>query len=241
MSSTGPRRPGAGGSDAQAGRARLQLRARATRLAILTAAAEHFARDGYHATSLERVLVDSGGTKGALYFHFASKEALARAVIAEMVRQWREQYEQVSARGLDPLSTLLALVDEVIAGLIDNPIARGGARLLGDLPVRGPDARGHYSTGEGHVSDLLTRAAQAGLLREGVDPTAVARQIVAIVTGHRQICDAMGDRQQLWQRVDEAWTLLLPSIATETWLAAWRASARPRPPRHGDISGPEGH
>ena len=241
MSSSGPRRPGAGGNEAYACRARLQPRARATRLAILTAAAEHFARNGYHATSLERVLADSGGTKGALYFHFASKEALARAVIAEMVQRWGDLYGQVGTRGLDPLSALLALVDEVVAGLIDNPIARGGARLLGDLPVREQDARRHYGMGESHVSDLLIQAAQAGLLRDGIDPSAVARQIVAIVVGHRQICDAMGDRQDLWQRVDEAWTLLLPSIATDTWLAAWRASVRPRAPRHGDISGPESH
>ena len=241
MSSTGRRRPGAGGSDAHAGRARLQPRARATRLAILTAAAEHFARNGYHATSLERVLADSGGTKGALYFHFVSKEALARAVITEMAQQWEDLHGQVSARGLDPLSALVALVDEVIAGLIDNPIVRGGARLIGDLPVREPDARGHYGVGESHVFDLLAQAVQAGLLRDGIDPAALARQIVAIVVGHRQICDAMGDRQNLWQRVDEAWMLLLPAIATDTWLAAWRASVRPRPPRHGDISGPESH
>src|SRR6185312_16825789 len=168
----------------------------------------------------------SGGTKGALYFHFASKEALARAVIDEMVQRWGDLHGQVRARGLDPLSELLALVDEVIAGLIDNPIVRGGARLFGDLPVREQDSRGHYGIGESHVSDLLTRAAQAGLLREGVDPTLVARQVVAIVIGHRQICDAIGDRQHLWQRVDEAWTLLLPSIATETWLVAWRSSTR---------------
>jgi hypothetical protein len=32
---------------------------------------------------------------------------------------------------------------------------------------------------------------------------------------------------------------LLPAIATEEWLAAWRVSTRPRPPRHGDISVPE--
>src|SRR5918911_2908417 len=119
MSSTGPRRPGAGGAGARADRVKPQPRARATRQAILTAAAEHFARNGYHATSLERVLADSGGTKGALYFHFASKEALARAVIAEMVQRWSDLRRQVGELGLDPLSALLALVDEVIAGLID--------------------------------------------------------------------------------------------------------------------------
>src|SRR5436305_4573287 len=108
MSSTGPQRPGAGDSNASAGRAALQPRAQATRQAILTAAAEHFARNGYHATSLDSVLADSGGTKGALYFHFASKDALARAVVAEMVQGWRDLRRQVS-NGLDPLSTLLVL------------------------------------------------------------------------------------------------------------------------------------
>src|ERR687894_3093834 len=169
MSSTAPRKPGAADNDASAGRAKLQPRAQATRLAILTAAAEHFARNGYYATSLDRVLADSGGTKGALYFHFASKEALARAVIAETVQRWAKLRAQVSARGLDPLSTLLALVDEVIAQLIDSPIARGGTRLLNDLPMRGD-----YDFGEREVLALLTEAARAGLLREGIEPASVA-------------------------------------------------------------------
>lgn len=232
MSSTAPRKPGAADSDASAGRAKLQPRARATRLAILTAAAEHFARTGYHATSLDRVLADSGGTKGALYFHFSSKEALARAVIAEMVQRWGTLRRQVSDRGLDPLSALLALVDEVIARLIDSPIARGGTRLLHDLPIRPDDAHGHHAFGERDALVLLTQAAQTGLLREGIEPALVARQVVAMLSGHRQICDAVGDRHDLWLRVDEAWSLLLPAISTDAWLAEWSVTSwtsRPRP------------
>lgn len=224
MSSTGPRRPGAGDSTARAGRAKLQPRARATRLAILTAAAEHFARNGYHATSLDSVLADSGGTKGALYFHFASKEALARAVIAEMVQGWGDLRVEISGRGLDSLSALLALVDAVIERLIDNPIARGGTRLLNDLPSRAQDECGHYVLGERDALALLTQAAQEGLLREGIEPELVARQIVALVAGHRQICDAVGNRHKLRQRIDEAWPLLLPTIATDEWVVTWRAS-----------------
>ena len=202
----------------------MQPRARATRLAILTAAAEHFGRNGYHATSLDSVLADSGGTKGALYFHFDSKEALARAVIAEMVQRWADLRGQVSHPGLDPLEALLALVDEVIRRLIEDPIARGGTRLLNDLPRSAQDAGGHYGCGERDAAALLAEAAQAGLLREGIDPALVARQIVALVTGHRQICDAVEDRLSLRQRIDEAWTFLLPSIATDAWLASWRAA-----------------
>jgi AcrR family transcriptional regulator len=210
----------------------LQPRARATRMAILTAAATHFARDGYHATSLDRVLADSGGTKGALYFHFASKQALARAVVAEMVQGWWDLREQVEERGLDPLSALIALVDEVVARLIESPIARGGTRLIAERPLAAPEANRHFGMGEQDALALLTKATEAGLLRESVDPGVVARQVVALLAGHRQICDALDDREGLWQRVDEAWTLLLPAVASDAWLAEWRASdwsMRPRP------------
>lgn len=238
MSSTGPRRPGAGGRGGRAGRGKPQPRAQATRQAILTAAAEHFARNGYHATSLDSVLADSGGTKGALYFHFASKEALARAVIAEMLRRWGTLWGQVSGRGLDPLATLLALVDEVIARLLDDPIARGGTRLLNDLPVA-ELAREHYGFGEQLTLELLTQAAREGFLREGIDPALAARQIVALIAGNRQICDVLDEPEHLRQRVGQAWTLLLPAIAADSWLAAWRTSTSHFPSPHGDISGSE--
>ncbi|MDQ4105257.1 MAG: TetR/AcrR family transcriptional regulator, partial [Actinomycetota bacterium] len=213
-----------GDSTAHTRRAKLQPRAQATRLAILTAAAEHFARNGYHATSLDSVLADSGGTKGALYFHFASKEALARAVIAEMVQGWGELRVEISGRGLDALTSLLTLVDDVVGRLIDDPIARGGTRLLNDLPLRAQDEHGYYVLGERDTFALLTEAAQEGLLREGIDPALVARQIVALVAGHRQICDAGGNLHKLRQRIDEAWSLLLPTIATDEWMVTWRAS-----------------
>jgi AcrR family transcriptional regulator len=223
--------------DARRGQAELQPRARATRSAILTAAAEHFARHGYHATSLDRVLADSGGTKGALYFHFASKRALARAVIAEMVQQWGDLRGQVGDRGLDPLSALLVLVDEVITRLVENPIARGGTRLLSELREHPPEAGEHYAFGERDALALLTEAVRCGQLRAGVEPEGVARQIVAMVAGHRQICDVLDNRGDLWRRMDEAWELILPAIATEDWLTQWRSSqwsSRPRP--HGERS-----
>ncbi|MGH3854666.1 MAG: TetR family transcriptional regulator [Pseudonocardiaceae bacterium] len=239
--STGPPSTGSGDSDVRA-RAKPQPRARATRLAILTAAAEQFARNGYHATSLERVLADSGGTKGALYFHFASKDALARAIITEMARGWSELREQVSCRGLDPLSALLALADAVLRRLVADPIARGGMRLLDDLPPRAQDPPWHYGVAERDVLALVTQAARAGLLRDGIEPAPLARHVVAVVAGHRRVCESMAGhrdlpqrhdltqrldltpRLDLTQRLDEAWNLLLPAIATEAWLAAWRAA-----------------
>ncbi|WP_347879795.1 helix-turn-helix domain-containing protein [Streptomyces sp. Tu 2975] len=62
-----------------------QERAVRTRRAILVAAAEVFDEVGYEAATISEILKRSGLTKGALYFHFASKEELAQGVLAEQV------------------------------------------------------------------------------------------------------------------------------------------------------------
>lgn len=55
-------------------------RSTATRTRILAVARAAFARDGYGATSLDRIAAEAGVTKGALYHHYDGKEALFAAV-----------------------------------------------------------------------------------------------------------------------------------------------------------------
>jgi len=56
-------------------------RGRTTRQHLITTATEEFATRGYEATSIESVLKASGVSRGSLYHHFASKEALFAAVL----------------------------------------------------------------------------------------------------------------------------------------------------------------
>jgi AcrR family transcriptional regulator len=72
---------------------RAQTQAR-TRNALLSTAARLFLRDGYGATSLERVAAEAGYSKGAVYSNFASKEALCLAVIE---RRHEEAYAALGA------------------------------------------------------------------------------------------------------------------------------------------------
>lgn len=58
-----------------------QERAEQTRRALLLAAAEVFDEFGYAGASITRILKRAGVTAGALYFHFGSKEDLAKAVM----------------------------------------------------------------------------------------------------------------------------------------------------------------
>lgn len=229
---------GSGGCDANENRghvmsvAGLQRRAWVTRQTLLVAAATRFAEVGYHGTSLSEVIAASEVTKGALYFHFSSKQALADAVIAEMVGRWKVMVAEVRARGLDPLWTLLAQSDEVVARIIHDPIARGGIQLLAEPGVVCADAaEQHYGYGEAATTQQLTAAAAAGLLRPGLDPARIARVIVTMVAGSNVICrDLSGGRDQLWEAVTDLWRGLLPAIATDPWLERWQAVGWPRRP-----------
>ncbi len=224
---------------------RPQGRARATRRALLVAAATQFAEVGYRGTSLSEVIAASGVTKGALYFHFASKQALADAVVAEMLGHWEVMVAEVNARGLDPLWTLLAQTDEVVARMITDPLIRGGIQLVTDPGLVCTHTPTHYAYGEAAATEQLTAAAAAGLLRPGLDPNRIARTIVAMITGANLICDLTRGRDQLWEAVTDLWQALLPAIATDPWLERWQAVDWPQraipvvtelldPPRRGE-------
>jgi len=58
--------------------------AEATRRAVLAAARSLFGRKGYAQTSVDEIADAARVTKGAVYHHFAGKEALFRAVYAEV-------------------------------------------------------------------------------------------------------------------------------------------------------------
>ena len=58
--------------------------AEATRRAVLDAAKSLFGRQGYAQTSVDEIADAARVTKGAVYHHFAGKEALFRAVYAEV-------------------------------------------------------------------------------------------------------------------------------------------------------------
>jgi AcrR family transcriptional regulator len=54
--------------------------AEATRNLLIEVAQENFTEHGYAATSIDDIIVQAGVARGALYHHFAGKEALFRAV-----------------------------------------------------------------------------------------------------------------------------------------------------------------
>ena len=65
-------------------------RGRKTLRLILDAAAEEFGQRGYHEGSIARIAQRAGVAIGSFYTYFDSKEAVFRALVADMSRQVRE-------------------------------------------------------------------------------------------------------------------------------------------------------
>ena len=159
-----------------------QARALATRSAILAAAAEEFAAASYHEASLSRILERSKVTKGALYFHFVSKESIASAIVDEMEELCRDLVVRARSKGGDPLRVAAQVAREVQDALA-GPVLRAGQRLCSE-GFAGPQRPGWPFTFWQEVfGGLFADAQRAGLLAPGVDHVPLARAIVDISAG----------------------------------------------------------
>ncbi len=214
------------------GAAERNAKSRQARMAIVVAAGDQFATRGYASTSLSAIAQGCGMTKGALYFHFQSKQQLAEAVVAEMLTRWAALRARVADRRLDPLRALIAEVDEVIEASTRDPVLRGGILLARDRDAVATGAHAHFDFGQQATVEHLTRAVAAGDLRPEIQPEVVARQIVALLTGHRTLTAVGIGAPTVAEAMEEAWSVLLPAIASTQWLRAGGTST-PQPDEGG--------
>jgi AcrR family transcriptional regulator len=83
-------------------------RGRATREQLVAAATELFAAHGYEHTSIDAVLEHTGVSRGSLYHHFPSKQALFEAVVDRVEAELQEAgaAEAAAADHVDPVALL---------------------------------------------------------------------------------------------------------------------------------------
>ena len=207
-------------SAAEGARVPQQARSRATRRALLAAAGERFAVQGFHGTALNDLLVDGVPTKGALYFHFASKHAVAEALVAAMSESWDQVLPAVRQVAGDGLEALVLLTDAVIIRL-DDPIVRGAGRLLRDRVVVSPTLAEVIARWRDPTQELLADAQTDGLLRREADPGWLADEVVAGFAGRATVSDPGSDGPPLWELMNDFWAGFLPLVATPAWCERW--------------------
>jgi TetR/AcrR family transcriptional repressor of nem operon len=82
-----------------------------TRERLLQAAYREVHRSGFQSAGIDTILAATNVTKGALYYHFESKEALGYAIVEEIVAGLvRDRWLRPMQEGTDPIDTLIGIV-----------------------------------------------------------------------------------------------------------------------------------
>ncbi|MGC5535551.1 ScbR family autoregulator-binding transcription factor [Streptomyces sp. SR-10] len=197
-----------------------QERAEQTRRALLLAAAEVFDEFGYAGASITRILKRAGVTAGALYFHFGSKEDLAKAV---MNSQPDTLVPLLAASGLQRLIDLTLVWSWQLQR---DPLLRAGVRLTNEQASIGDSLNADpYEKFRGIMTSCLQGAREDGELQPGIEPTVVAEFVIAACTGMQMYSNVVSGRRDLPERTQQMWNLLLPGIAVPSVIT--RAEATP--------------
>jgi TetR/AcrR family transcriptional repressor of nem operon len=186
-------------------------RADSTRQQILRAAAHQFARRPYHQVGLDDILAEADLTKGAMYFHFRSKHALALAIIEDQDSRSREMVADLLARKFSGLETLIELSCQLTVRDISADMTRAALHLLESVGrIDGLQAN-LLGTWSRSLAVSVGRAIAEGDVFDQCDPQDVGRLLVSAYMGLRQTGN-LDEPEQFLADLENIWALLLPGI-----------------------------
>jgi TetR/AcrR family transcriptional regulator, transcriptional repressor for nem operon len=199
-----------------------------TRERLLKAGFQEVYRSGFQSASIDTILAAANVTKGALYYHFESKEALGHAIVDEVVatflrNRWLLALQQGEDK--DPIDALIDIVQSIPAQPRD---VKGGcplANLAQEMSLLDEQFRKRLATmfhaWQESVAIALQRGQSQGTVRRNLVPTEAASFLVAMVEGYEVLAKNAQD-VKLWNE----------GIRN---IMGWLQSLRP--PRHSGKSG----
>lgn len=161
-----------------------------TRQTLLQAAFDEIYVHGFQGASLDRILKDTGVTKGALYHHFRNKLELGYAVLEEVIGPMViTGWIQAMAETDDPLDSILCVTraraeeqaeNAVYWGCPLNNLAQEMSPLDEGFRTRIEKLCNSWRRG---LAAALRQGQAHGKVRESIDPDAVATFVVASIEG----------------------------------------------------------
>ena len=183
-----------------------------TRQQILRAASHQFARRPYGLVSLDDIVAQAAVTKGAMYFHFRSKQALALAIIEDNASMHRATVNELLARRLSGLETLVDILYATAAREIGDDLARAGMHLLESVDRTEGIQANLFREWINAFATVIRRAITEGDVSEQRDPEDVSRLLIALYVGIRQTGN-LDEPEQFFLNLEKAWALVLPGFA----------------------------
>ena len=188
-------------------------KAQRTRDEILEAARKCFARHGYAATTVERIVDEAGLARGSFYTYFESKAELFRHLVNTIERDIAAQVATLTdAERGDIIGNLMRSNRNYL-----DVVARNADlyRLVDEMAAHDPDVRKRRLKSRqrhvGRVADTIRRWQRAGRADRTIDADLTAAALVSMLSGFAQWMHVDGDTHT----ADEA-----AARMTEIWVAA---------------------
>ncbi len=194
-----------------------------TRQRLLQAAFREVYRSGFQGAGLDTILAATGVTKGALYYHFGSKEVLGYAIVEEIVAALpRDKWLRPLQEGKDPID---ALIDIVQATSVRPKDVQGGCPLVNlaqemsplDEQFRKRLERIFNGWQEG-IATALRRGQSQGTVRRDLVPEETASFLIAMYEGYVLLAKNAQD--------PKVWNVGIRNIVG--WLRTLREPGHPR-------------
>jgi TetR/AcrR family transcriptional repressor of nem operon len=171
-----------------------------TRERLLQAGFREVHRSGFQSASIDTILAATNVTKGALYYHFDSKEDLGHAIVEEVVaklprERWLLPLQRSKDR--DPIDALISIVRAIPARPED---VKGGCPLVNltqEMSQLDEQFRKRLETifnawQEG-IATALRRGQSQGLVRRDLVPAEAAGFLIALVEGYEVLAKVAQD------------------------------------------------
>jgi TetR/AcrR family transcriptional repressor of nem operon len=191
-----------------------------TRNRLLQAAFRQVYRYGFQSAAIDTILATTNVTKGALYHHFESKEALGYAIIEEIIAEitrdrWMLPLQR--SEGKNPIDALIGIIQAIPARPRDVKsgcplvnLAQEMSRL--DEQFRKRLERIFHAWQEG-IAIALERGQSQGTVRRDLLPKETASFLIAMVEGYQVLAKNAQD--------SKVWNAGIRNIVG--WLSSLRA------------------
>ena len=169
-----------------------KVEAERTRARILASALSLFVRKGYERTTFTDIAARLKMTKGAVYWHFETKEALLVELVREMLEKFQRRLEEFLPRGELTFKAVADMMVQSAGRLVEDPRSAAFFMLMKTRIKWGDDSmaetrekllsrsmNGPYHTFIKAVENDIA----AKRVRKGVNPVAIAAVAVSVWDG----------------------------------------------------------
>ncbi|MEU0580148.1 ScbR family autoregulator-binding transcription factor [Streptomyces griseoincarnatus] len=209
----------------------MQARSERTRRRLVRAAAETFDRSGYAGATLGQIARTAGLTKGALYFHFASKDDLAGAVRDQGQSVLRDFAVRQREAGAAPVQQLIDLTHWLAWTLHEDAVVRASFRITQECAGQQDPADGFHQAWIMQAVRLVEQARAAGDLAAPHDAEGPKALLSTAVCGVQVLAASGMPCLELRRQVAALWEFLLRFLVPAPHAARYDAHAAHLPAR----------